>query len=40
VKSSAPAITIEAVDDPARGFTLPRHSADAISTLGAYATLQ
>jgi transglutaminase-like putative cysteine protease len=40
VKSSAPAIKIEAVDDPARGFTLPRHCADAISTLGAYATLQ
>jgi len=38
VKSFAPAITIVAVDDPAAGFTLPRHSTEAVSTLGAYAT--
>jgi transglutaminase-like putative cysteine protease len=34
VKSFPPVITIEAVDDPANGFTLPRHSQEAISTLG------
>lgn len=34
VTSFAPVITIEAVDDPANGFTLPRHSADAVSTHG------
>jgi hypothetical protein len=27
-------ITIDAVDDPANGFTLPRHSPDAVSTHG------
>ena len=37
VKSFAPAIAIEAVDDPARGFILPRHSAEAVSTHGARA---
>jgi transglutaminase-like putative cysteine protease len=40
VKSFPPAVTIEAVDDPARGFTLPRHSPEAVSTLGAYAMSQ
>jgi len=34
VKSSAPVITIRAVDDPAGGFTLPTHCADAVSTHG------
>ena len=34
VKSFPPVITIEAVDDPANGFTLPRHSGDAVSTHG------
>lgn len=34
VKSFAPVISIEAVDDPAAGFTLPMHSADAVSTHG------
>ena len=34
VKSSAPVITIEAVNDPANGFILPTHSADAVSTHG------
>ena len=34
VKSYAPVISIEAVDDPAHGFSLPRHSADAVSTHG------
>ena len=40
VRSFPPAVTIEAIDDPVRGFTLPRHSADAVSTHGGYATLQ
>ena len=40
VKSFAPAIAIEAVDDPAQGFTLPRHSAEAVSTHGASAMSQ
>jgi len=35
VKSFPPLITIEAVDDPANGFTLPSHSLDAVSTHGA-----
>jgi transglutaminase-like putative cysteine protease len=34
VKSFAPAISVDAVDDPANGFTLPRYSADAVSTQG------
>lgn len=34
VRSYAPVISIEAVDDPAHGFSLPRHSADAVSTHG------
>jgi transglutaminase-like putative cysteine protease len=38
VTSFPPRVTIEAVDDPAGGFTLPRHSTEAVSTLGAYAT--
>jgi transglutaminase-like putative cysteine protease len=37
VKSSAPVIAIEAVDDPVRGFTLPWYSADAVSTQGELA---
>jgi transglutaminase-like putative cysteine protease len=37
VRSSAPMIAIEAVDDPANGFTLPTHSANAVSTQGALA---
>jgi transglutaminase-like putative cysteine protease len=34
VKSFAPLISIDAVDDPAGGFTLPTHSAQAVSTHG------
>lgn len=34
VTARAPVITIEAVNDPANGFTLPRHSIDAVSTHG------
>jgi transglutaminase-like putative cysteine protease len=37
VKSSAPVITIDAVDDPANGFSLPRYSPDAVSTHGEVA---
>ena len=40
VKSFAPVITIDAVDDPANGFTLPRHSSDAVSTHGQVAMSQ
>ena len=32
LRSHAPLITINALDDPARGFILPRHSAEALST--------
>lgn len=32
VKSFAPVINIEAIDDPANGFTLPRHCTEALST--------
>ena len=34
VKSCAPVVTIDAVDDPANGFILPTHSTDAVSTHG------
>jgi transglutaminase-like putative cysteine protease len=37
VRSNAPAITIVAIDDPANGFTMPQHPADAVSTLGPVA---
>lgn len=40
IKSFAPVIAIEAVDDPANGFTLPRYSQEALSTHGAFATIQ
>jgi transglutaminase-like putative cysteine protease len=40
VKSFAPIISIVAVDDPANGFTLPRHSSDAVSTHGGLAGLR
>jgi transglutaminase-like putative cysteine protease len=40
IKSFAPVIAIEAVDDPASGFTLPRYSQEALSTHGAFATIQ
>ena len=32
VKSFMPTISISALDDPARGIVLPRHSSDAVST--------
>lgn len=32
VKSFTPVINIEAIDDPANGFTLPRHCTEALST--------
>ncbi len=38
VRSYAPAISITALDDPARGFHLPRHSRDALSTSGGEAS--
>jgi transglutaminase-like putative cysteine protease len=34
VRSNAPAITITALDDPARGFELPKHSPQGLSTCG------
>jgi transglutaminase-like putative cysteine protease len=40
VKSYAPLIFIEATDDPANGFTLPRFCEEAISTQSEYATTQ
>ena len=33
ISSLAPLISIEAVDDAANGFTLPQHSADALSSM-------
>jgi transglutaminase-like putative cysteine protease len=36
VTSSAPLVHIEAIDDPANGFGLPRHSAEAMSTHGGF----
>ena len=40
VKSFAPVIAIDAVVDPAGGFTLPTHSAQAVSTHGDLAMSQ
>jgi transglutaminase-like putative cysteine protease len=40
IKSFAPVIAIEAVNDPANGFTLPRYSQEALSTHGEFATMQ
>jgi transglutaminase-like putative cysteine protease len=37
VKSFMPTISIAAVDDPSRGFTLPQASLDAVSTHGELA---
>ncbi len=34
VKSFMPVVSITAVDDPAKGIVLPRHSSDAVSTHG------
>lgn len=34
VRSSAPAISVTALDDPARGYHLPHHSTQALSTSG------
>ena len=33
ITSRAPLINIEAIDDPDNGFTLPRHSTDALSSI-------
>lgn len=38
IKSFAPVIAIEAIDDPANGFTLPWLSQDALSTHGEYVS--
>ena len=38
LKSSAPLITINALDDPANGFLLPKHGPDALSTSGGEAS--
>jgi hypothetical protein len=40
VKSSVPVISIEAIDDPSNGFTLPRFCPEALSTHGDFVTLQ
>ena len=40
VKSFAPVITIDAVNDPINGFTLPSASPDAVSTHGEYVMSQ
>lgn len=32
MRSQAPAISIEALDDPANGYHLPHHCAQALST--------
>lgn len=39
IKSWAPVIVIEAINDPANGFTLPRFSTDALSTHGEFAAI-
>ena len=40
VKSLAPVINIAAVDDPAHGFTLPRHCVEVLSTHAAFVKMQ
>ncbi|BBP04292.1 transglutaminase [Sulfuriferula plumbiphila] len=40
VKSFVPVINIEAIDDPANGFTLPRHCTEAMSTHAALVQYQ
>jgi transglutaminase-like putative cysteine protease len=40
VKSFAPVIGIEAINDPANGVTLPRYCAEAMSTHGEFVTPQ
>ena len=37
VRSFAPSIVIEALEDPANGVSLPRHSLDALSSHGGLA---
>lgn len=37
IKTHAPLITVTALDDAARGYALPRHSLEALSTSGEYA---
>jgi transglutaminase-like putative cysteine protease len=39
IKSWAPVIVIEAISDPANGFTLPKFCTEALSTHGDFATL-
>lgn len=40
IRSFAPVIAIEAIDDPANGFTLPWFGQDALSTYGEYVSPQ
>ena len=40
VKSLAPVINITAIDDPAHGFTLPRHCVEVLSTHAAFVKQQ
>ena len=40
VKSSAPVIAIEAINDPANGFTLPQFCTEALSTHAEFVTVQ
>jgi transglutaminase-like putative cysteine protease len=40
IKSSAPVLHIEAIDDPANGLTLPRYCPEALSTHGEFVTPQ
>lgn len=40
IKSTPPVIVIEAINDPANGYTLPRFCPEALSTYGEFATLQ
>lgn len=40
VKSSAPVIAIEAINDPANGYTLPRYCPEAVSTYGGFVATQ
>ncbi|MEO7727266.1 MAG: transglutaminase family protein [Burkholderiales bacterium] len=40
IKSFQPLISIEAIDDPANGYTLPRHCQEALSTHGESTVLQ
>ena len=40
IKSSPPVILIEAINDPANGYTLPRFCPEALSTHGGFMAAQ